>query len=192
MNFLASYFFNAAAIKRYKFDNLSIDKLVNLGNTFHNNKFTATRYEIYEARAFTGIISKGIVHNQEANYNIFPSEIISALKLLRETINSSICYFIAVTSENIPFPYVVSKNNILIDIYNNYRYQGIQGICIFDEQNAADQLTDEFFRLWNSKNTINDKDVISDFLTSSIKQWELHEKIDLSIWPQMLSSEIGN
>ncbi len=151
---------------------------------------TIPRREIYEAEAFTKLLSQGIVHEQETSFRIRPIDLQNTFNNLIHLLGTFPTYEIAITSQVIPMVYLLTPpDKILIDIRANYTYQKIQGQLIEGETDAYKGYADEFESLWNSPLTISAQDKVRSLLTKSINLWDRGENIDLAFWPTMQKTQ---
>lgn len=115
-SFISSIYFPPKALQRYfqthRFG-AEITEVLIERQKIACNRHPNQRREIYEATAFTNLISHGLVHTEEISYRSTPAEISHVLTRLLDCINNSIVR-IGVTREVLPLIYTLSPTNTIL------------------------------------------------------------------------------
>ena len=189
-SFVSSNYFSEEAIKR--FYSTAAGNLADACNTLLQRRHVArlgatkvARREIYEAAAFTKLLTDGTVHTQDATYRNWPSEIESVLTEILRWSEELRTLRIAITTEVLPAVFAIYSPTVtVIDIRTNYLYQQIQGFEIQDA-GATQIFQEEFERLWQDAVGVLSPDDVLSLLSDSLAQWRKGATIDLSRWPRM-------
>ena len=191
-SFLSSIYFPPSSLRRFyggtgDDHSRACDILLTRRDVAIQRRSAVARQELYEVDALRNMMVQGLVHEQESNYRIRPSELQRTLKSLLEWLASAPLE-IALTTEVLPLVFTLATpSDVLIDIRANYLYQRIQGIHIHGDPRAFEILSSDFERLWATAAV--GSAAARDLLARGLTQWQSGQEVDLSDWPRMRTSE---
>lgn len=194
-SFVSSIYFPEPAIRRFYGDHNAdcagaAGMLIDRQRCAVSRRHSLPRRELYEAQAFTSLLTLGIVHEQETRFRATPTEIKAVLRNIIEWSQAVGHCEIGITTEVLPLVFTLaSPDTILIDIRTNYLYQRIQGIELRGEGAAFDAFRTEFDRLWASAITNRSTPSLQTLIETSLKQWEMGHDINIAMWPEMRHTE---
>ncbi len=174
LSYLSSLHFPKSMIIRfYQFTNKK-----NRGNIDYINFFDKMKkqlkkniksykhYVIYPKNIVEKFIYYGQIHSP---YEFFasPVEISTVVNNIIILLTKEEKFNVALTKEIVPFIFVVKKENVIIDVKENIISQKIQGVAIRNQE-IANYFKEEFERIWNSRKTMNKKDVVIQYLKDQL------------------------